>query len=344
MKNNPPKPTTIEALRYQKRTTAVDAVRTGETPSKVARALQVPLRTLFLWLALYRTGGYDALREKKRSGRPRKVSPEAMQWLYDAITLGDPRQHQFSFCLWTLGIIRTMLKREKGIDLSKSGVCRLLGHLGLSPQTPIYRSYRQDPQKLKDYLDERFPKLREQARRMGAVIFFVDEASVRADAHRGTTWAPIGEAPIVKDSGQRFGINMISAVSPRGDMRFQVFEGSMNGPRFVEFLKKLRADVGCPIIVIADNAKYHKGDAVREYVKTCEGAFGIEYLPPYAPELNPDEQVWNNAKARLGKLYVATKDDLRVAMRRIMRSLQNSKNLIRSFFQLENTKYAAETP
>jgi hypothetical protein len=107
-----------------------------------------------------------------------------LQWLYAAITLGDPRQYQFDFCLWTLGIIRTLLKQQHGIELSKSGVSRLLRHLGLSPQVPKYKSYRQDPKELRRYLRRTFPALVRAAKRTGAVIYFVDEASVRADGQR----------------------------------------------------------------------------------------------------------------------------------------------------------------
>jgi transposase len=126
--------TNIEAARYEKRKMAVDAVCEGEKITVVARVMRVPLRTLFHWISLYRAGGYDNLREAKRSGRPRKVRGEVLQWLYNAITSGDPRQFQFDSCLWTLGIIRSMLKQQQGIELSKSGVSRLLRHLGLSPQ------------------------------------------------------------------------------------------------------------------------------------------------------------------------------------------------------------------
>jgi len=146
-------------LRYQRRKDAIDAVARGEPATAVARVMGVPLRTMFQWLAQHRHGGYHALREGQRSGRPRKVTGEVMQWLYQAITLGNPLRHQFTFCLWTLAIIGTMLKREKGIELSKSGVSRLLGHLGLSPQRPIYRSYKQNPKELDRYLKRTFPKL-----------------------------------------------------------------------------------------------------------------------------------------------------------------------------------------
>jgi transposase len=174
------------------------------------------------------------------------------------------------------------------------------------------------------------------------VIYFVDESVVRSDAHRGTTWGKIGQTPEVQDSGDRFSLKLISAVSPRGDMRFQCFEGRMNGPRFVEFLKKLHADTGGPIIVIADGASYHGSGPVQRYIKETQGQVVVEHLPAYSPDLNPDEQVWNHAKARLGKLFVATKQEFKAALFSIMFSIQRTRELVRSFFQLPNTKYAAE--
>lgn len=339
-KKAPRSPSARLQVRYELRKTAVDAVRSGDSVETVARVLKTSVRAVFNWLADYRGGGYDALREGHRSGRPRKVSPEVMRWLYDAITMGDPRQHQFAFCLWTLGIVRSLLKKAKGVDLSKSGVSRLLRHLGLSPQVPVYRSYKQDPKALDRYLKETFPEVRRLARRTGAEIYFVDEAAVRSDAHRGTTWGKEGETLVVEDSGDRFGMNMISAVSPRGDMRFATFEGRMNSARFIRFLKKLRKDAGRRIIVILDNAGYHKSGAVKRFAVDTKGEVTLEYLPPYAPELNPDEQVWNQAKARLSKLYIASKDQMKVAMLSILRSLQATRDLVRSFFQLATTQYA----
>lgn len=335
------KPTPTEEARYQKRKMAVDSVRQGERPTVVARVLNVPQRTIFYWLELYRHGGYDALREGKRSGRPRKVSGPILQWLYQAITLGDPMQYQFEFCLWTIGIVRSLLKRVHGIELSKSGISRLLRHLGLSPQIPKYKSYKQDPQKLRSYLNETFPEVVREARRTGAVIYFVDEAAVRADAHRGRTWAPVGTTPVVEDSGDRFGMRLISAVSPRGDLKFAVFEGRMTSQRFVEFIKKLRADTGKPIIVIADNAKYHKDGAVKSYFKPTPEGIRVEHLPTYAPELNPDEQVWNHLKRRLGKLFIESEEHMKREVKNILLSIQHNLNLVLSFFQLKDTQYAA---
>lgn len=328
------------AALYEKRKNAVEAVQRGEPVSVVARTHHVPMRTIFNWLARYRAGGWHKLQEEQRSGRPRKVSGEVIQWLYQAITLGDPRQFQLAFCLWTLGIIRVVLKKEKGVELSKSAVCRLLQQMGLSPQRPLYRSYKQDPKELEKYLGRTFPKLRRLARRIGAEIYFVDECAVRSDHHRGTTWGAVGQTPVVEDSGDRFGLKLISAVSPRGDMRFAVIEGRMNSDKFIGFLKKLHADAGQPIIVIADNASYHSSGKVQKFAAESDQAIYLGHLPKYAPELNPDEQVWNHAKARLAKLFIDSAETMKRHVLNIMRSLQKQPALIQSFFQMKQTSYA----
>jgi transposase len=326
---------------YQRRKQAVEAVMAGEVVSLVARVNRVPLRTVFGWLARYRQGGWHALRNGERSGRPRKVDEKVMEWLYDAISLGDPRQHQLPFCLWTLNVVRALLKKQWGVSLSKSAVCRLLQHLGLSPQRPIYRSYKRNPTEMETYLRTTFPELKKRAKACGAEIYFVDESSVRSDHHCGTTWGLVGETPVVEDSGDRFGIKLISAVSLRGDMRFAAIEGRMNSEVFIGFLRKLRSDADRPIIVIADNARYHTSAKVADFVASTNGEITLTNLPRYSPELNPDEQVWNHAKRRLSQAFIDSKEVMKSTVLSIMQSIQKTPALVQSFFQLPGTCYAA---
>jgi len=327
--------------RYQKRVDVVEAIQRGERPSVVSRVYKISERNIFNWLARYRAGGWDGLKENKRSGRPPKLCGILMKWLYDAITMGNPQQHQMPFCLWTLKIIREMIKKYHRIDISKSAISRILRQLGLSAQKPIYRSYKQNPEKLEKYLGVTFPALKRKAKRLGAEIYFIDEAALRSDHHHGTTWGAISDTPVVQDTGDRFGIKLISAVSSRGDMRFGIIESRMNSDKFIAYLKKLRQDAGKPIIVIADNASYHKSKKTQKFAKDSKGEITLAYLPPYAPELNPDEQVWNHAKRALGKLFIGSKDEMKRLALNALRSIQKRKSLICSFFQLKETKYAS---
>lgn len=327
--------------RSQKRKEVVEAiVLRNEQVTTVARVYHLSQRTIFDWLARYRNGGWQALIETSRQGRPRKVTGEDMKWLYDAITMGNPLNHKFPFCLWTLSTIRSLLEKERKVKLAKSSICRLLGHLGLSPQKPLYKSYKQDPKKVKDYLAQTYPDAVNEAEQYRARIYFIDEAAFRSDAHRGTTWGKIGETPIVKDTGGRFGFKLISAVSARGDMHFEVIEERMNSEKFIDFLKKLRSDAACPIFVIADNARYHHSKIVQEFLKRQSGEIMMAFLPAYSPELNPDEQVWNHAKAEVGKRSIRSKDDMEKTILSAMLLIQKKTNLVKSFFQLPDTLYA----
>jgi transposase len=327
-------------LRNKKRKEVVEAiVIRQESVHLVSRIYQIPQRTIFDWLSLYRCGGWDALKEGRRSGRPRKVSAQDMKWIYNAVTLGNPQHYQFEFCLWTLNTLRALIERELGVKLSKSSISRLLGHLAFSPQRPIYKSYRQDPRKVEQYLADTFPEAVAQAREMGADICFVDEASVRSVAHRGLTWGRIGETPLGEDSGSRFSLHVIIAVSPRGDMRFSFIEEGMNSKRFIAFLKKLHKVAGKPILVITDNARYHHSKETQRFIDQQDDEIVLTFLPAYPPELNPDEQVWNHAKAHLGKRSIFNKQDMKRHLVSILRSIQKRTSLINRFFQLPDTAY-----
>jgi len=326
----------------EKRKEVVEAIVLREEPvALVARIYNITQRTVFLWLARYRSGGWQALHEKSRQGRPKKVTGDDLKWLYDAITNGNPLNYQFEFYLWTLGTIRTLLEKERNIILSKSSVSRLLGHMGLSPQKPLYKSYKQDPNKIREYLDQTYPDAVAQAKKYKARLYFIDESAFRSDAHRGTTWGVKGKTPVVQDTGGRFGFKLISAVSARGDMYFEVIEKRMNSERFIEFLESLRSDAGHPVFVIADNARYHHSKRVQGFLEENKGSIMMAFLPAYTPELNPDEQVWNYAKREMGKKSILNKDEMKRTIFSIMHAIQGKVDLIKSFFQLPDTKYAS---
>ena len=330
--------------RTKKRTEVVEAIIVRhETACLVAKIYNIQERVVFNWLARYRSGGWHALKEGVRSGRENKLSAADMKWVYDSVTMGSPLNHQFEFCLWSLNILREMIYKERGIKLSKSSVSRLLKNLGLSPQRPIYKSYKQDQAKVERYINKTFPELSREAKALDAQIYFVDESSIRSDSHRGLTWGKLGKTPVIKDSGGRFGLSVISGVTPRGDMKFSFIDGKMNSSRFIEFLKQLRGDTGKPIIVVVDNARHHHSKETQAFIesqkKSSKGEIIMAFLPAYSPELNPDEQVWNHTKARLGKLPIASKDAMKKSVVSILRSIQKSRELIKSFFKLDGTKY-----
>jgi len=101
--------------------------------------------------------------------------------------------------------------------------------LGFSPQRPQRRALEQNPAAVACWLAETYPAIRAQARREGGVVVWLDEMGVGSDAAAGRSWAPVGQTPVIKGTGKRFRVNMISAISNQGLLRFRLFVGSFTG-------------------------------------------------------------------------------------------------------------------
>src|SRR5690606_6263352 len=124
-------------------------------------------------------------------------------------------------------LIQDVVRQTFSAKLSLSSVGRILHGIGFSPQRPLRRAQEQDPKKVKAWLKTTFKEISEQARAARASVYFGDEANIRSDHHAGRTCAPRGKTPVVKVSGTPLKVNVISAISRRGDLRFMLFEGRL---------------------------------------------------------------------------------------------------------------------
>jgi transposase len=326
----------LEEIRIR----AVKSVENGESPETVIKALGLTRPQIYEWLSKYREGGIEALRSRKAPGKTPKLTGKQLRKIYSLVVGIDPRQLKFEFALWTRGMVRELIMREFRVQLSEVSVGRLLKKLGLSPQRPQRRAYQQDELLVVKWMAEDLPAIKKLARKEGAEIFFGDEASVRSDYHFGTTWAPRGKTPIVKTTGSRHKVNLISAITPRGAMRFMVTEGSVTSSVFIDFLKRLIAKAERSIFLIVDNHSVHRSSEVREFVRSTNGKLRLFFQPPYAPELNPDELVWNYLKNhKIGRQSTKNGWDLYKRVESVMKSLQKLPEKIKSFFRHPMTKY-----
>jgi len=242
----------------------------------------------------------------------------------------------------TRTVVQWLIYDEWQIKLSRSSVHRLMRQLGLSCQRPLQRAYEQDPVRVERWRNEEFPAIRKMAKEVGAEIWFGDESGVRSDYHSGTTWGPRGTTPVVEKTGQRFRFNLLSVINNRGEMRFMLTEDRVNNDLYIEFLKRLLKGVVKPIFLILDGHPVHRSRAVKQFAVSTGGQLRLFFLPGYAPELNPDEQVWNEVKyRRVGRRSPRTKEQLRRLLNSSLFALQRLPKLIQSFFQLPGTRYAA---
>ena len=320
----------------------VSSVHDGQSPEMVFKALGVCRATMYGWLARYRDGGWWALDARKRGGRKPKLNAKAIRWVYKTVTEKNPLQLKFTFALWTARMIGQLIDKKFGVKLSKASVCRLLNQLGLTPQRPVWRAYQQRPEEVQKWLLEDYPRIRRLAQKKKAMIFFGDEAGVRSDHHAGTTWAVKGKTPVVSSTGARFGLNLISAVSAQGEFRFMTVKGKVGAAKFIDFLKRLIHNAERMIFLIVDGHPAHKAKMVARFAESAKDRLQLFFLPPYSPELNPDERVWNDLKNNaVGRKFITSPKDLNKAVISHLRLVQKSPDRVRSYFQNETTKYAA---
>jgi transposase len=321
------------------RMNAIRLLQQGYTRAEVANILDVAESSVYEWQSKFRQGGLAALSTKIASGRKRILTDKQLLQLYRWLC-GNPRQVQFDFGLWTRKIAGELIRREFGINYTQQNVGKILKMLGFSPQRPVYQALERDPEKRRIWTEETFPAIKKRAEKEGANIYFADEAAARTDHHAGTTWAPVGQTPVVEHIGKRERIGMISAISTRGEMHWMVHTESMNSALFTAYLDYLIHDIEGKIFLIADRARYHTSKETAAWLKEHEDRIEMFFLPPYSPDLNPDEWVWKNVKHdSIYRVIPQHPDHLFEIAGQALRALWKVPEKIRAFFADPNLAY-----
>lgn len=155
-------------------------------------------------------------------------------------------------------------------------------------------------------------------------------------------YAPKGKTPVIRLNAKRESINMISAITNQGKVRFKLFEGGMNATILVDFLKRLIKDAKRKVILILDNLRVHHAIKVKKWLTGKEEQIEIFYLPSYSPELNPDEYLNCDLKAGVHSGSPArSKEQLKKKVTRHMRMLQRKSGRVKKYFKHKKIQYAA---
>jgi transposase len=332
------------ATQAHLRKLVVKAVRCGMTQTEAAGTYGVSLRAVSKWMRLTRDGGLRALKHGKRGRRPGSGHLNIKQAArIRALMVGKmPDQLKLPFYLWTREAVAKLIEREYRITVSPTSVGRYLKAWGMSAQKPVRRAYERNDAAIARWLDEEYPSIVKEAKRERATIYWGDEMGLRSDHISGTCFAPTGQTPVVRATGQRFGCNMISAITNRGALAFMVFEGKFHNGVFIEFMKRLLKQVRGSIYLIVDGHPVHRSVAAKQFVTDNAGRLRMIRLPGYCPELNPDELLNQDVKTNaLGKSRPTHKAEMVANLRSHLHRRQKQPHIIRNLFQEKHVRYAA---
>ena len=326
-----------------------DAIRLvfdeGYTYTKAAKVLGVARRHVAKWCRLYGEGGWEALKSKKR-GRPKGTHMRLKSWqcgvIVRMLTDKTPDQLKMPFVLWTRVAIRDWIERRFKVLLPLSTLSDYLKRWGLTPQKPVRKAYGQNDSAVQEWLESTYPQIAQEARKEGAVIYWVDETGFTNQVNNVRGFAPRGQTPQLKEEGQKFRINMISAVTNKGELKFMCYEETMNQTRYLKFLKRLVESTEGKVYVIADNLRVHHGKRVKAWAKEHEAEIRLEYIPSYSPELNADEYLNRDAKRNINiQRAPRSLPELKKNVVAFMKFLQQTPWRVRSYFHGRHIKYAA---
>jgi transposase len=337
--------TLAPAAQAHVRRLAVKAVRAGSRQTAAANTYGVSLRAVNKGVAIDKVGGLRALKPKRRGrqlgqgGRLRVVQGQRIRSL---IVGTMPNQLKLPFYLWTRAAVASLIAREYGITVSLVTVGRYLLAWGLSPQKPVRRAYERNDAAITRWLKQEYPAMARQARRDKAAIYWGDEMGLRSDHVTGTSYAPVGRTPVIRATGQRFGCNMISAITNKGALAFMVFQGKFKAPVFVAFLQRLLKQIAGKIYLIVDGHPVHKSGKAMRFAATHSARLRLIRMPGYCPELNPDELLNQDVKTNgLGKSRPTNRTELMAIVRSHLYRRQKQPQVITNLFREQHVRYAA---
>ena len=324
---------------------AVAAVRGGKSKSEAARLFGVARQTIHTWINAYQARGAAGLRARRRGRRPGGKALAAKQAAVVRRRIRDrhPDQLKLPFFLWTRQAVRELIADEFAIDVSVWTVGRYLRDWGFTPQRPARRALQQNPRAVRRWLKVDYPAIQMQAKAENGEVYWEDEMGLRSDHTAGRSYAPRGRTPTIRINGNRFGCNMISAISNRGRLYFSVFRGSFTTKVFLAFLRRLIRQVDRKIFLILDGHPVHRARAVAAWLKRHADRILVFRMPAYSPELNPDEYLNQDVKSNAdGGRRARDAKEMMSNVRGYLRSTQRQPELVSRYFHAEPVRYAAD--
>lgn len=283
------------------------------TQKQAAQIFGITERSVNKIWAQYRSGGRRALRSKKRGVQGgMKLKKDQAYKVRQLIKEKLPEQLKLPFGLWTREAVQQLISDKFGIELSRWQVGRYLKKWGYTPQKPIRKAFEQKPENVKKWLEEQYPAIQKRAKAERATIYFGDETGCRSDHQAGKSYAPKGKTPMIKATGKRYTVNMISAISNRGHLQFMLMEKGFNSEVFKTFLQQMIKYSRKKVFFITDNHPAHKTIKLNQWLEQNKEKLEVLFIPPYSPELNPQEYVNQDLKTNIiGKKRAINKEQLK---------------------------------
>ncbi len=331
-KQKNPSPSTIRTIIRLK---ALIAYYKGNNITLIASCYDFSEKSLKNWIKRFESFGGDSMEDDPRNGRPTKLPQKEREELIKMIEENSQK-------VWIARYVYHILATSFNVVYSVKYIPELLKKLGLSFHKAIHFLVRKDSEKRKEWIKERLPKIYEERIKNGWRIFYQDEVGFQTEGTLAYTWGKKGKKIEIKNYGRHGRMNLIGAF----ELGTGVFHGiitsfMVNACRFRRFIchlkRKMRTD---KILLICDNASFHKAKWFTEWEKSQGSWLKLEFLPAYSPDFNPIERLWRWMKtAFIHNKCWKTKGLLKKYLREVLVKLPSYREDMKSLMKKENERF-----
>jgi transposase len=331
----------LEALRLR----ALRGCQLGLTETQVAQVFGVARETVCRWWSAFADQGVQAL-PQRRTGRPpgsgRALTDSQAERIQHLLRTHQPEELGVASPLWTRRAVAELIRREFDLVLAVRTVGRYLARWGFTAKRPRRHSRDQDPDEVKEWLEETYPAIAERADREGATIYWGDETGAAADHLPAVGYAPRDQPATIDVPDRHIRASQISAVSNTGEVRFMTYTQAMSAALFLVFLERLLRSTTGKVFLIVDRLRAHMTPTVQEWAAEHRERIEVFYLPRYAPEVNPDEYLNNDLKGPVNKAGLPhDAEEVRSRIQQFMRRLLHLPEHVMQYFCHPSVQYAA---
>lgn len=317
----------------------------GFTAPQISDMLEVKPRHVRSTIQKYKEGGMEAI-ALKTMGRPRgsnkTLETEQEEKVRETLTTKAPEEFGLKGFLWDMRNVLAVVFILFNIKVPRSSMAEYFVRWGFTPQRPVIRNYKQNPAHIKEWLEITYPKIKQKAKEENAEIFWGDETGIQNKCNYVKGYAPKGQTPVAKlTTDKKLRINMISAITNQGKLRFMLYDGRMNQQCLIKFMGRLIKTAERKVYLILDNLPVHHGGKVKAWGEKHADRIELFFLPSYSPEYNPDE-LFNGVLKReiVNRGNAKTTKDFKANVRASAMKIQGNKEMLRSLFNKDEVKYA----
>ena len=331
----------LEVLRLR----ALRGRELGYSETDLADLLGVARETVSRWWSAYVHGGLEAI-PRDRTGRPvgsgRTLSDEQGILLQTILQTQSPQECGITSPLWTRRAVRALIAQQYDIDMPVRTAGEYLKRWGFTAKKPQHHARGQDREEVQEWLEKIYPAIEAFAAKENAEILWCDETGIDVNTHVGKGYALKGQPATIEVSSSPCRMNVISAISNDGELRFMTYAETMTGARFVTFLTKLIAGADRKIYLIADRLPAHESAAVDGWLAKHKSDLALFYSPRRAPERMPVEYLNNEMKSGTNaEKLPENKKELRSNLQRFLQSLAKLPEHVASYFYNPFVEYAS---